>query len=468
MADGNFLVHGDAYVNIGGCNPAGANQGSGSIETLGHGGIIGIFNNHPRSSNKYLKIGRINARPLPVPVAVSPSNSPTPGRFLLSRISAHEQGYADWFDVIKMNPDADDLPAEVSILGLSKVTQVSTISRRAGRLGFLSQTSTNLLSPTMAYFLERAGANRHLVNSIGIDDAPGIGIQKINCAEGQGFAVVCGSDSQNLFPYPKSYNLRVNVIVTETGQTYSFSGHATTHPGADFALFSIMNGAGSGVTLRIAGVWVQDNGAFEDINNGPIGNNKQWVCYTKVNALSGGEDITPVSLTGEELPADFLIRRGTMWNELTFSPVLFQDVFKATGQFSDSAGVTGGNSHYQGSFNTGKVGLTVISSDDTNIKHAVGSIRRTASVGGMAPDGTAASGKVMPWAWEKTPGQIGINADGQDRGTITLAPQEGLVIQNPSTYCAWTHYVFNAEFQYFDPAVPDNTYTRARLVNALA
>lgn len=403
----------------------------------GQGAICGIFNNYDEDSDAYIKISRISARPVsPFVTSVDEGTGPQrPGRYHIALLSNVTGGEA--LAVDKMNTAASNLPAAVKILARPNATVGSIIGRRHGKLHSVGQSGAGIGTNPSAFFIEYGDGNSFL--QYGLKDKAGTQALTLNAGESVG--LVPALDSQSAYPQPRSYHC--TIVFSIGSNAYMARGIVTPFPEAAVPFIAIVNGAGSGVTVKVRDVRFHLVGLDFADSSGYVFENKPFLNYIKTRTLTGGENVTPFSLGGANAPAGIVLKKGTYQNPLRYQP-----------QLTDAVGYT---NPFQSLLNpySNYVWATLYGSLTQNIKQMIGTLRReTQLVGAEAP--RAANRTVFS---DFQPNMKGFDfRKGMDKAII-LRPQEGLVIASLNTLSPHAQYYWEAEFLYMPP--PDTGVTTA-------
>lgn len=199
------------------------------------------------------------------------------GYLTLSRISAAVDGTAAIFQ--KHDTASADLPSQVSFsINPTSVTIVSTQRRVADQ--------PNLVATTLQLGQKTQGITSRLASSAllgGVDSS----IQSIVLREGEGIALTQTSPS-----FPHKFYIRVIITNISSGETYKIGTLEADYGNVNDAIFSLVNGSGSGVVLDVRTIFSIELGSGESAD----------FRLAYIDGVNGGTSLTPVAMDSATMP----------------------------------------------------------------------------------------------------------------------------------------------------------------------
>lgn len=342
------------------------------------------------------------------------------GAWRLRYITAHSGG--EVLSSIAADPSVPALPSQVTALIQSTVTVDSTTSSLRDRAS-LAISTANISWPQFGRLVPGGASTSNLFESM---DSAGA-LQRITLPAGKGIALIAATDTTPVGP--ETWYATLTLRDETNGRTYFVQGEAVGAGSVNNAIISVMNAAGSGITLSVANIDIVYGGepsttaAFPSVRlMRTIGGNDQ------------GEVITPLSLNPSiAAPSALVIRRGRLTNAE-------EPRVAAPGLNKDDLGYPANN---------------------IALWQRVGNLGRR--LVGQGTPNALSQASYNAWAKPGEP-QYGQRFSNTITGVV-LRPQTGvaLVLEQPSMYS--TYWVEIEITHTPPPPGGGNTYSRARVVN---
>lgn len=251
--------------------------------------LLVLFNGDDFGSGRKLTVISANARP------VKPQVPTGVGKLKTSRITAATGG--DSVYVTKFNTANADLPSQVSI----KIdTDVTLGSEVFGSIINLPMTPSPFATKSFAY---------NYNGSVWWNTSRQEGsTQHITLAEGEGIAIT----QFNSTPHP-SGTWQMMCIIKIGTEYYSINTalFAREYP---TACFSIMNNSGSGVTVEVVSIEINEIGAATITTPA---SDAPYVGFKRVEGYLGGEEVTPIAFdSSDTLPSTIKVVRNRLYLDL--------------------------------------------------------------------------------------------------------------------------------------------------------
>lgn len=435
-----FVARGRAYA-IG---------GFGLSDGMGRGGLLALQNNFAQGSGVKLAIDKFYVSQ-PIPYLASSSlawsNAFQDGRYLVARLSSLSNG-KQITDYVKMNDAAPDLPDEVKVFIEANAT-VGSILRRTGNDG--RQGNSGASWPTgVSFFIDFLGESG-LFFKFGSGES---NVTSLRLQEGEAAGITVGVDSQSEYPNTQTFLVSVVLDIDDNSYRFHFLAEGLSDPNK--AIVAIENGSGSGELVKIRYIRMDAIG-FAEAANGAIFENNDYLHYFRSDDVRGGLDVEPDNIsTGEESPENVSFKMGTYDKQIRFQrqhhiPKNMDDLSWL--QYMQPVSGTIG---YMQSWN-GQL------TDGNDAKSKLACLRRE-DCSNMNAFHSSNSGPFRTYGFNEL---SGIHTKQTPDNRWILNPGESFVVAMQN-YPNNLQYDFELYYRVIYPTIPDNTYTRARLVNALA
>lgn len=253
--------------------------------------MLVLFNDVGISNTKQIEVVQAKVR------EASPSiNSSRPaGRFKLNKITAASEG--DSVQIVKADTLAANLPSQLDIKINSDITASSDI---------LAARIANPI-PVSPFASRSAGTRLNIANIWSTQRGEG-STQNLTLAAGQGFAITNVDDN-----YSQSGTWQL-VCVFKVGTDAFYVNTEFYARELPTAYFSIMNNTGSGITVNVVSLEINEIGSAL-ITSPSI--NAPYVGFKRVEGYDGGEVVTPIARdTQNVLPSTITLRRNRLFHDL--------------------------------------------------------------------------------------------------------------------------------------------------------
>lgn len=251
--------------------------------------LLTLFNGDDFGSGRKITVLSASVRP------TKPSRTAGFGKFATRRITAASGG--DSVQVTKFDTANASLPSQVDIKIGADVTNGSE----------LFGTIINLpLSPSP--FATRALGWRYNLSTWWATSRSEGSTQHIKLAAGEGISVAQLDD----LPHPSGVWQLLCII--KIGTEYHNVDTAFYAREAPTSCFSIMNNTGSGVTVEVVSLEINEIGAATITTPAA---DAPYISYKRVEGYLGGEEVTPLAMdTGDTLPASIKLVRNRLFLDM--------------------------------------------------------------------------------------------------------------------------------------------------------